>query len=404
MKKKLALFLAMIMAVSTLAGCGGNGDGDASGDASGDGASGETIKIAFSGPMTGDYAEYGQNFLAAAEIAVDEVNAAGGLLDGQMVELVQYDDKNSQEEVGAIAEMIASDESIVAVGGHFSSGVAMTAANTYIDSGISLLSASASHPDYSSMGDYIFRNNILISQEIETVLQIVEASGAEKVGVLVLKNDWGQGALGALETAYAEVEGKVGFELVMQEEIMDGTEDFSANITKFTEAGVDGIFVLTMYASFAPFAIQYKAVDPEIKLFSVGSAFSQELINLGGEAVNGVQMCAGFDPSTEEPVAKAFVDTFKDKTGNAPDNMAVQTYENFMMICEAIERAGVADREAVKNELYNTDYEGITGHITFDEIGDAEKKMLVFEIVDETFVQKTEEVGLLPWDEFVASL
>ena len=68
--------------------------------------------------------------------------------------------------------------------------VAMTAANTYLDAGIPLLSASASHPDYSGMGEYIFRNNVLISQEVETVLQICQNSGSKRVGVLVLKNDW----------------------------------------------------------------------------------------------------------------------------------------------------------------------------------------------------------------------
>ena len=240
MKKKISIVLSVLMMASALGACGGkttdapavSRNADAPGETAAD--SGKTpIKIAFSGPMTGDYAEYGQNFYAACEIAVDEINSSGGLLDGAPMELLQFDDKNSQEEVGAIAEMIASDDSIAAVLGHFSSGVAMTAANTYMDAGIPLLSASASHPDYSGMGEYIFRNNVLISQEVETVLQICQNSGSKRVGVLVLKNDWGQGALQAMETAYEQVKGKVDFEIVLQEEVMDGTEEFSANITKF---------------------------------------------------------------------------------------------------------------------------------------------------------------------------
>lgn len=411
-KKALALTLALLMLVGCMAGCGssttgtaGNSGSTGNAPASSDkGSASDTVKIAFSGPMTGDYAEYGQNFYAACEIAADEINANGGLLGGKKLEFVLFDDKNSQEEVGAIAEMIASDKSISAVMGHFSSGVAMTAANTYMDAGISLLSASASHPDYSGMGEYIFRNNVLISMEIETVLQILQNSNAGRVGVLVLKNDWGQGALNAMKKAYADVEGKVNFEIVMTEEIMEGTDDFSANITKFMEADCDTIFVLTMYASFAPFAIQYRALNPDIKMVSVGSAFSTELINLGGEAVEGVLMDAGFDPSTTEPKAAAFVKTFNEKTGHNPDNMAVQTYDNVYMIAQAIERAGSADREAIKNELYNTDYEALTGHITFNEIGDAMKKMLVFEIIDGQFVQRTDMNIRSDWSEFVNSL
>ena len=413
MKKKLCLAMSLLLIASTLTACGGTASSSsgaapapgssAASESTGSGPSGAPIKIAFSGPMTGDYAEYGQNFYAACEIAVDEINSAGGLLGGSPLELLQYDDKNSQEEVGAIAEMIASDDSISAVLGHFSSGVAMTAANTYLDVGIPLLSASASHPDYSGMGEYIFRNNVLISQEVQTVLEICQNSGSKRVGVLVLKNDWGQGALQALETAYAEAKDKLGFEIVLQEEVMDGTEDFSANITKFMQADCDTVFVLTMYATFAPFANQYRALNPDIKMFSVGSAYSVELINLGGSSVEGVRMCAGFNPENPDPAAQKFVQAFNAKTGHNPDNMAVQTYENVNMIAQAIERAGSADRAAIKDALYQTDYKAITGHITFNEIGDAQKNLLVFEVKDGKFVELT-DMNILPWADFVASL
>ena len=410
MKKKISIVLSVLMMASALGACGGkttdapavSRNADAPGETAAD--SGKTpIKIAFSGPMTGDYAEYGQNFYAACEIAVDEINSSGGLLDGAPMELLQFDDKNSQEEVGAIAEMIASDDSIAAVLGHFSSGVAMTAANTYMDAGIPLLSASASHPDYSGMGEYIFRNNVLISQEVETVLQKCQNRGSKRVGVLVLKNDWGQGALQAMETAYEQVKGKVDFEIVLQEEVMDGTEEFSANITKFMEQDCDTVFVLTMYATFAPFANQYRTLNPDIKMFSVGSAYSTELINLGGSAVEGVRMCAGFNPENPDPAAQKFVQQFNEKTGHDPDNMAVQTYENVNMIAQAIERAGSAERSAIKDALYDTDYDAITGHITFNGIGDAQKNLLVFEVSGGKFVELT-DMAILPWDEFVASL
>lgn len=409
MKKKLSLALSLLLVVSTLVGCGSGAPASSPSGSSapavsgGNAPSGDPIKIAFSGPMTGDYAEYGQNFNAAAQVAVEEINANGGLLGGRQVELVQYDDKNSQEEVGAIAEMIAGDKTISAVAGHFSSGVAMTAANTYKDAGLSLLSASASHPDYSSMSDYNFRNNVLITQEVQNVLEICQFSGSKRVGILVLKNDWGQGAKGALDKAYSQISGKANFEIVISEEIMDGTEDFSANITKFIDADCDTIFVLTMYATFAPFANQYRALNPDIKMFSVGSAYSQELINLGGSGVEGVRLVAGFNPESDNEVAKSFVKRFKDKTGRNPDNMSAQTYENVMMIAQAIERAGSTDREAVKEALYKTDYAGITGHLQFDANGDAKKTQLVFEIQNGNFKELT-DMKLLLWDDFVNSL
>ena len=122
MKKWFALLLAVVLACSALAGCGSK---ETSGD-DGDGP----IKIAYSGPMTGDNAEYGLLFQNAVELAVKQANDAGGVL-GREVEVVEFDDKNSSEEAGSIAEKIVGDEDIVAVFGHFASGVAMTAAQIY---------------------------------------------------------------------------------------------------------------------------------------------------------------------------------------------------------------------------------------------------------------------------------
>ena len=141
MKKKISIVLSVLMMASALGACGGkttdapavSRNADAPGETAAD--SGKTpIKIAFSGPMTGDYAEYGQNFYAACEIAVDEINSSGGLLDGAPMELLQFDDKNSQEEVGAIAEMIASlSKPVVSLvlGGSHSIGVPLAVAADY---------------------------------------------------------------------------------------------------------------------------------------------------------------------------------------------------------------------------------------------------------------------------------
>jgi branched-chain amino acid transport system substrate-binding protein len=361
------------------------------------------IKFAFSGPLTGDYAEYGRNFRTAAEVAVEQINANGGLLGGRKVELVVYDDKNSSEEASTIAEAIVSDPGIAAVFGHFSSGVAMTAANTYMDTGIVLMSASASHPDYSSIGEYIFRNNILIKWEMRNQMQTAHLAGYKRMGVISLKTDWGQGARAALESGYEEAKGKLSYEIVGIEEIVDGQEDFSATITNFMEKKADCVMVLAMYASMAPFAIQYRALNPEIGFISGGSTYSVELIKLGGSAVEGTHLVAGINPKSEVPLVKSFVERYRAKLNRDPDNMAAQTYDNVLIVADAIERAGSADRKAIMKALYGTDFEGVSGHVAFDETGDAQKTQLIFEIKDGEFVERTDR-KLKPWGEFLNSL
>ena len=104
-----------------------------------------------------------------------------------------------------------------------------------------------------------------------------------------------------------------------------------------------------------------------------------------------------------DPKVKAFVDAYKEYAdGKVPENMSAQTYENVQMVIQAIEDAGSADREAIKDQLYKMNFEGVTGNISFDETGDAVKTQTWYVVKDGKFVENDEK--LLVWDEFVKSL
>lgn len=388
MKKVLAILVAMVLTLSMAS--------FALADES------DPIYIAFVGPLTGDYAEYGISFQTAVQVAVNEANEAGGIL-GRQVEIIAYDDKNDSNEAAAIAEKIVDNEDICAVFGHFSSGVAMTAAQIYQEVGVSALSASSSHVDYSSIGDYIFRNNVTITIEAANDVQIAYNNGVKNCGILKLKSDWGEGAETATLNAFAQIEDKIDMRLVHTEEYEDGTVDFSSYVTKFEEAGCDGIIVLGGYQYLAAFAQQYKAIQPEIVLISQGSAYTSELLDLAGDAAEGILFPAGMDPNSEDEQIQAFVKAYSAlNNSKVPDNMAAQTYDNVKMVFEAIERAGTDERSAVCAELYNTDFDGCSGHITFDANGDAQKSQTLFVVKDGAFVSVPD--ALLEWNEFVASL
>ena len=414
MKKWIAVLLALVLTMSCLAGCGSKKeDGgetkkaeateaktDDGGDKKED--SGDPIKFAYSGPLTGDNAEYGLLFKNAFELAIKECNESGGVL-GRQIEYVEFDDKNSAEEAGSIAEKIVGDDDIVAVFGHFASGVAMTAAPIYQETGVVLMSASASHVDYSSIGDYIFRNNVTQKVEATNCLQIAIRSGAKKIGVLKLKTDWGESAEKNFMLGWEQIKDKVDAELVATEEFVDGTTDYSSNITKFEEAGCDCIVVLGMYGSLGPFAKQYRQINQDGLLISVGSSYTTELINLAGEAAEGIQFPGGMNADSTDPVVKTYVDAYKAYAdGKVPENMSAQTYENVKMVIQAIENVGSADREAIKDELYNMTFEGVTGTIKYDEIGDAVKTQVWYVVKDGKFVESDQKLQI--WDDFVAGL
>jgi len=341
--------------------------------ASGSSETQKPVKIAVVGPLTGDFAEYGMGFKNAAILRAKQINEAGGVLGGRQIEIVDFDDKNSGEEAASIAERIAGNKDIVGVVGHFASGVSMAAAPTYEEVGVPEISPSASHPDYSGMGNYIFRNNSLIDVEANETLNIAsKVFKAKRVAVLAVKTDWGVTTADILINTLAKDHPEL--EIVGYEEILDGLTDFSSTITKLRSYKPDTIIVCAMYNILGPFANQYKDIDSKINLIGFSNAYSEQLIKLAQEEGNGIALPAIFFHESPEAKVRSFVDNYKkDYNGMIPSSLTAQAYDSLGMFAQAIEEAGSADRKAIKDQLYKITYDGVAGVTYFDETGDAYK-------------------------------
>jgi len=369
MKKTLMLLLVLSLVVSAFAGCGTKES--------------DTVKIAIAAPLTGDFAEYGTGFENAVKLMADQWNEDGGVL-GKQIEVISYDDKNSGEEAASIAERIVGDDSISAVVGHFASGVCMAASPTYQEVGLVEISPSASHPDYSSEGDYIFRNNSLINVEAAETLEIAsKVFGAKKVGILSVKTDWGTSTSNILINDLAS---NYDLEIVAHEEIVDGTVDFSPSVTALSAQEPDTIIVVGMYNVLGPFASQYKDVNPDINLIGFSNAYSEQLIELAKEDAEGICLPAIFFHSSPDEKVKSFVESYEAAYGSVPSSLTAQAFDSMGLILSAIESADTTDREAIKNELYKITYEGVSGSTQFNENGDALKTFNWLTIEDGSFV------------------
>ena len=377
--KKRSL-IAGLLCAALLSACGGGAAKTESSDAK---ASGDKIQIAVCGPMTGDNSEYGIGFYNAAVLKAKEWNDNGGVL-GQQIEIVQYDDKNTAEEATTIAQKIISDKKVVGVIGHFSSGVCMTAAPIYQENKIIEISPSASHPDYSGIGDYIFRNNTVISKEAAASIDIaVNDLGKKKVGIISIMTDWGTNTSSIIKELIA----KTDAEVVAHEEVMEGSDDYTPAITKLNEAGADVVICCGMYNLVAPVAKQYKQINPDIKIVGFSNAYSQQLIELGGSAVEGVCFPVIFFSESDDPTIKSYVESYKAAYGNAPSALTSQAYDSVGILLTAIKDANTTDSEKVKDQIYKTTYQGVTGEIKFDENGDVDKQFVKVTIKDGKFVK-----------------
>ena len=387
LKRTLGIFLSSALTLSLLAGCGGGKPSEAAAPAeSGAAAGGDPVKIAVAAPMTGDNAEYGQGFYNAAVMKAEEWNAKGGVL-GRQVEIVQYDDKNSSEEASSIAQKIVSEGDIAGVIGHFASGVCMTAAPVYQENKIIEISPSASHPDYSGIGDYIFRNNTVINVEAAAALDIaVNDLGKKNIGIISIKTDWGTNT-SAIVKELVDGMTDTGAKVVAHEEVMEGSDDYSPAITKLDAAGADVVICVSMYSTLAPVAKQYKQVNPDISIVGFSNAYSQQLLELGGNAVDGVCFPVIFFAGSEDPAVKSYVKAYTEEYGAAPSALTSQAYDSVGMLLTAIESAGSTDSAAVRDELAKIDYPGVTGQTTFDDVGDVQKAFVKVTVKDGKFVE-----------------
>ena len=371
MKKLLVILLSLVMLTGLLVSAQ---------------AADGVIKIAVAGPMTGDNAEYGIGFHNATMMVAQETNDAGGLKVGDKtytIEVVKFDDKSDSDEAQIVAEKIVSDPDIYGVIGHFSSGICMAAAPTYNESQYVEISPTASHQDYSKIGEYIFRNNTVITVETKTGAEIaVSDLGAQKIGVLSIDTEWGKSAGNAMEENVAAL----GGEVVLRQEVGTDQVDFATEIANFKDTGAEVILVAGMYGTLAPFAVASANSDLDVDLVGCSNAYTASLIEIAGDAADGIYAPVSFFAGNTDPRVQDYVARYVALYGSTPSALTTQAYDSAAILLDAISRAGSLDREAIKDAMYETDFPGVSGQTTFNEIGDAQKVFTKITVEDGEFV------------------
>lgn len=338
----------------------------------------ETIKIATVFPMTGDMAEYGKSFSESVQIKVDEANASGELGDYQ-IEVVKYDDKLSGEEAASVAEIVCADKDIVAVIGGYYSGVAMAATPIYQDNGLLFMSPACSHVDFTSAGDYIFRNNSLSSVEsLYTCDAMVGYHGCKRIGILAGQDDWGLSCGQQCKDILANVD---GVEVVAYEEVPLTSDDYSVQIANFEAAKCDGIIMVGTHPLVVPFVKQYRAVNPDIKLGAFTQMYNYQVIELGGDAVEGIVFGVPYANESTDPDAVKFYTEYEKRFGVLPDSLSAQSYDSAGMIIEAIKAVG-PDRAAIRDYIESIEYKGVVSSLKFDENRTVIKPFMMMVIKD----------------------
>lgn len=341
------------------------------------------ISIAVTAPLSGDYAQYGEAFRTATELKAAEINEAGGI-NGQQVQLSFFDDQNDSREAANIAQRLVDDQSITAVIGPFSSTAALAGAPIYQRGELVQLSPTASHPDFTAQGSYMFRNINTQATEGPIVADLlVNTLQAKRVAIIYINNDWG---LTTKDNVGSAVE-NLGGEVVAEESYMDGqARDFSATLTRLAGLNPDVIFIAGFYAETGAIAQQMIQLGIDIPLAGPSSLFNEALIDLAGDAVEGLVVTSNFFPDERAEKIAAFVDAYRESYDSTPNQFAAVAYDSLGMLAQAIKDANSTNRQAVRDTLAQIEnYPGVTGLTSFDENRDVIKKMTVLEIRDGEF-------------------
>lgn len=336
------------------------------------------IRIGLSAPITGNYAEFGENFRFAAEMATKRINDEGGLL-GRKVELVIVDSKGDPKESALIAQKMVEDPTIVAQVGDFTSTCCMASAPIYERAGMVQISPTASHPDFAPSGKYMF--GVIGTQAAEGPFN-AEFTGkdfleAKSVGIIYINNDWGQITMEEFRKACD----RIGLPVTGVELFMEAERDYGAVLNKLRQTNPDSIFIVAHYNEAAAICRQIGKMNWKIKKYSPSSIFSAKMIELGGRSVEGIATNTIFALEDPNPKVQAFIVDFEAVAKRKPNMHAACAYDSCLMVFDAIKAANSVDRAAIRDALAATkDFDGVTGKLTFTDVGDINRKYMIMTI------------------------
>jgi branched-chain amino acid transport system substrate-binding protein len=343
-----------------------------------------TIKVGEYASLTGSEATFGVSSHEGTKLAVDEVNAAGGVL-GKQIELITEDNRSTAGESVTIVKKFISRDKVVAVLGEVASGRSLEGAPICQAAGIPKISPSSTNPDVTKVGDYIFRVCFIDPFQGKLLANFAHKTlKAKKVSVLT---DVASAYSVGLGQFFKESFVAAGGEIASEQKYSAKDKDFKAQLTAIKAINPDAICVPGYYTEAGLIVKQARELGITVPIFGGDGWEAPELIKIaGGEALKNTFYSTHFSPAQGTPAAKKFVEAYKARyEGKTPDAMAALGYDSAMALVAAIKNAGSAEPAKIKDAMASTDFEGVTGRTKLDAHRDATKPAVIITVEDNKF-------------------
>lgn len=374
MKKQL--WFSVLLAAVFVVGCKKESGGGANASGTGGGA---PIKVGEFASLTGKEATFGISSHEGTLMAIEEINAAGGVL-GRKLELLTEDTQSKPGEPATVVNKLIARDGVVAMLGEVASSRSLEAAPLCQQSRVPMISPSSTNPKVTETGDYIFRV-CFIDPFQGTVMAnfAMHTLKAKKLAVFTdVKSDYSKG----LAKFFKEQVAKNGGQIVVELDFNGGDKDFKAQLTAIKGASPDAVFIPGYYTDAALIAIQAKQLGLNVPLLGGDGWESEKLTEIGKDAVEGHYFSTHYHPDVGSAKAKMFLENYKKRwNGKVPDALAACGYDSAIVLAEAMKRASSTEGPKVRDALAATkDFDAVTGRITLSAQRDAVKSAVILQV------------------------
>ncbi|MGP1569846.1 MAG: ABC transporter substrate-binding protein [Eubacteriales bacterium] len=400
--KKLSLILVVVLGLTAfLTGCtGGNGGEGGNTDSTNNGAlpDGDTIKIGVFQPTTGENGGGGMQEVLGiryANTVMPTIELNGKTYN---IELVEVDNQSDKAAAVTAAQTLVS-KGVMAVLGSYGSGVSIAAGDTFKSNSLPAVGCSCTNPQVTKGNEFYYRVCFLDPFQGKVMATYAKDEGFKTAAVITQNgDDYSTGLVGFFKKSFVEM----GGEIVAEETYQTNESDFNAILTKIKSANPDCIFVPSSINTASLIIPQIRANGIKAQILA-GDTWENASI-MSKDAV-GVALSTFFDENdVSNPVAKEFVEGFKNYINSDPENIkknadrdtvaavSALAYDSYVAVYEALKSLDGKDitSVAIKDALKSVEFDGVTGHITFDENGDAVKNVAFIKTISPESLESKE--------------
>ena len=338
----------------------------------------EPIRIGFFMSITGRDASFGEVSLRGARLAVEELNAAGGVLH-RPIELIVEDNRSLAGESATAAKKLIARDHVAVLIGECSSARTLEAAPVAQTAGIPLITPAATSPKVTQVGDAIFRVCFIDPFQGEVIAAFARRRlGLKRAALLIdASAPYSVGLAEYFEKTFKAL----GGEIVASQKYAGADTDFRAQLTAIRTARPDAIFLPGYYVAAGLVARQARQLGLTATLLGGDGFEAPQLLEIGGDALEGVYYSTHFATENTGPVSRHFVAAYQQRHGSAPNGLAALTYDAVKLAAEAIARAGTTEPTALRRALAATkDFPGVTGRTTINAQRDADKEAAIITV------------------------